>query len=312
MGLRGSLKNHLLLWGEKYLFSPGPFERLLSIVLLPFSWIYCLIVWYKYKTAEEQSFSIPVIGIGNLIVGGSGKTPLSVALACRYENAAIVLRGYGRMSKGLQVVSQAGEILCDVTTSGDEAMLYAQLLPGATVIVSEDRIAGIQQAKTLGAEIVFLDDAYSKHQIKKLDILILSEQKNSFCLPSGPYRERLWKGKEVLEVQEKRDFHRRVHISNAHDTMCLVTAISKPQRLDAYLDERVVKKIYFPDHYSFEEEELEEILKDSGARSLLVTRKDGVKLQGFGMELSFLELELEVDEGIHRHVQEYAKIPSIQ
>ncbi len=306
------MKQTLLFWGEKYLFSPGPFERLLSYLLLPLSWLYCFIVWRKYKNAVEQEFDIPVVGIGNLIVGGSGKTPLTVALASRYEKAAIVLRGYGRDSHGLHIVSNGEKLLCDVRTSGDEAMLYATLLPKALVIVSEDRIEGIQKAQSLGARIVFLDDAYSKHFIKKLDLLILSEQKNRFCLPSGPYRERLWKGKQAITIEENRDFHRKVSIHNAQSKMCLVTAISKPQRLDAYLDERVIKKVYFPDHYSFSKEELEKILKESGADSLLLTRKDAVKTHGFDIELSFLELELDLNQMIHQSVQEYAKISPLK
>jgi len=262
----------------------------------------------KYKTATPQDFSLPIISIGNLIVGGSGKTPLSVALAKRYDKAAIVLRGYGRESKGMYLVSDGMKIYCDVKTSGDEAMLYAKLLPQAIVIVAEDRVVGIEKAKLMGAKIVFLDDAYSKHHIKKLDILILSQQKNSLCLPSGPYRERLWKNKKALCIEEKKDFSRKVQITDPSSKMVLVTAISKPQRLDPYLNENVIHKVYFPDHYAFNEDELKKILKESRADTLLVTRKDGVKMQGFDLDLSFLELELELNETVYQSVEEYVKI----
>lgn len=255
-----------------------------------------------------EEFGLPIISVGNLIVGGSGKTPLTVALSSRYKDTAIVLRGYGRESKGVQVVSDAKNILCDVKTSGDEAMLYARLLPNAMVIVAEDRVEGIKKSKSLGAKIIFLDDAYSKHFIKKLDLLIVSAQKNPFCLPSGPFRERLWKGKTVLEVEEEKDFKRLVSISNEKEKMILVTAISKPQRLDPFLNEKVIKKVYFPDHYMFDKAELEEILSSCGADSLLVTQKDAVKLQDFDLALSFLELDLEVNEDVHIKVQEYVNI----
>lgn len=302
------MKNSLVFWGEKYLFSPGIFEILLSLLLFPLSLLYCLIVWIKYKIAVPEEFGLPIISVGNLIVGGSGKTPLTVALSSRYKDTAIVLRGYGRESKGVQVVSDAKNILCDVKTSGDEAMLYARLLPNAMVIVAEDRVEGIKKSKSLGAKIIFLDDAYSKHFIKKLDLLIVSAQKNPFCLPSGPFRERLWKGKTVLEVEEEKDFKRLVSISNEKEKMILVTAISKPQRLDPFLNEKVIKKVYFPDHYMFDKAELEEILSSCGADSLLVTQKDAVKLQDFDLALSFLELDLEVNEDVHIKVQEYVNI----
>ena len=306
------MKKRLIFWGEKYLFSPGAFEWVLSILLLPLSLLYCLVVWIKYKTAVAKDYGLPIISVGNLIVGGSGKTPLTVALAKRYENIAIVLRGYGRASEGLYVVSDGKNILCDVACSGDEAMLYATLLPHAIVIVSEDRAKGIEEAKSLGVNVVFLDDAYSKHFIKKLDLLIISKQKNPFCLPSGPFRERLWNGKEAVEIQEDRDFKRKVEILNPTAKMTLVTAISKPQRLVPYLDERVSDKVYFPDHYSFDKNELEEIVKRTQAHSLLVTRKDAVKIEDFDLSLSYLELELELDEKVHHIIQEYVKIATLK
>ena len=311
-GFKKSLKKTLIFWGEKYLFSPGVFEKLLSLLLFPISLLYCFIVWCKYKSAQAKDFGIPIISVGNLIVGGSGKTPLSVALARPYRGVAIVLRGYGRESQGIHIVSDGQEILCDVRTSGDEAMLYATLLPQAVVIVAEDRREGIEKAKEMGVEIIFLDDAYSKHFIKKLDILIISTQKNNFCLPSGPYRERLWKGKKALLVEEGKEFRRKVEISHPSSKMTLVTAISKPYRLDGYLNENVTDKVYFPDHYSFNEAELKVILKRTQAQTLLVTRKDAVKMQGFDLPLSFLELELEVDKEVEQSVQEYVRISTLK
>ncbi len=302
------MKKSLIFWGEKYLFSPGVFEWFLALLLLPLSFVYCFVVWSKFKLAKVKDYGIPVISIGNLIVGGSGKTPLTVALAKRYSNPAIVLRGYGRRSKGLQVVSDGKKILCDVKCSGDEAMLYANLLPNAVVIVAENRVEGVLKAKSMGVEIIFLDDAYSKHFIKKLDLLITSKQENPFCLPSGPYRERLWADKKALEIEEGRDFTRIVTISDPTSKMVMVTAISKPQRLNMYLPENVIGKVYFPDHHAFSKEELKTIMKKYKAESLLVTRKDAVKMENFELPLSYLELELEVDESVHQSVQDYVRI----
>ena len=71
---------------------------------------------------KKIDFGIPVISIGNLIVGGSGKTPFVIELTKDRENIAIVLRGYGRASKGLYIISDKGNILENVSISGDEAM----------------------------------------------------------------------------------------------------------------------------------------------------------------------------------------------
>jgi len=250
-------------------------------------------MWLRFKSKSIEDFGVDIISVGNLTVGGSGKTPLVIALAKTHENAAVILRGYGRDSSGLYVVKDRENILCDVGISGDEAMIYAHKLTNAVVIVSEDRKEGILKAKEMGAEKIFLDDAYSKHDIKKRDILIGVSTKNSRCLPSGPFRERLWRGKEVTLIKEERDFKRRVELKNATAKMSLVTAIARPERLDEFLPE-VVAKHYFADHHSFDKKELEEILFRDKSDSLLVTYKDYVKVKNFGLPLSLLDLEVEL------------------
>ena len=300
------MKKSLVFWIERYLYKPSIAGQLLSLFLLPLSWIYCFVVWIKYKNATINDYGIDVISIGNLSVGGSGKTPLTTALALRYENVAIVLRGYGRRSKGLHVVSNGKEILCDVEISGDEAMIYAHKVPNAIVIVCEKREEGILKAKEMGAKLLFLDDGYSKHYIKKLDILIDVESKNSFCLPAGPFREKIWKGKKVSIIKDGVDFKRAVHVENPMPKMTLVTAIARPQRLDPFLPE-VTCKHYFEDHYFFTKEELEWILYLSGADSLLVTFKDYVKIKDFGITISLLDLKIEVDEKVFELIDNYVK-----
>ncbi|MBN2782976.1 MAG: tetraacyldisaccharide 4'-kinase, partial [Campylobacterales bacterium] len=218
------MKKSLVFWVEKYFYNSSLYQKIISFLLSPFSYLYCFIMWVRFKNSKPIDFGIPIIGVGNLIVGGSGKTPLVCALASKYQNSAILLRGYGRKSMGVQIVSDGDTILCDVETSGDEARIYADKLPSAIVIVSEDRKKGILKAKEMGASVVFLDDAYSKHNIKKIDIVIDVDVKNRFCLPSGPYRERLWNGKEVIVLKDGIDFKRVVDIKNPTKKMSLVTA----------------------------------------------------------------------------------------
>jgi len=293
-----------IFWVEEYFYNPRLFQRLLSFFLLSLSWLYCFIMYARYKSSKAQDFGISIISIGNLSVGGSGKTPLTSALAGRYENVAIILRGYGRQSKGLVVVKDASGILCDVSMSGDEAMIYAHKVSNAIVIVSEDRKKGILKAKEMGAEIIFLDDAYSKHDIKKLDLLIDVQTTNNRCLPSGAFRERLWSDKEAIVVQDGVDFKRIVELKDKCDKMSLITAIARPQRLDEFLPE-VASKTYFEDHHSFTKSELEDVLKRDGADSLLVTYKDYVKVESFGLPLSLLDLHVEVDEHIYKIIGQY-------
>ena len=178
---------------ERNLYDPSPAWLALGVILAPLSMLYTFIVCLKRLFAKPQSFKIPIISVGNLTLGGSGKTPLVRALFKEFNGelkTCIILRGYGRKSRGLLEVALGGRILCDVEQSGDEAMEYALFLRGANVIVSEDRAAGILRAQTLGFELVILDDGFSKFNISKFDILLRpqSAPKLPFCLPFAAYR----------------------------------------------------------------------------------------------------------------------------
>lgn len=261
-------------------------------------------MYIRFEKSVAEDFGIDIISVGNLSVGGNGKTPVVTALAQKYQDVAIVLRGYGRGSQGLFVVHDGKKTLCDVSVSGDEAMIYAHKVPHAIVIVSEDRKEGIKKAKALGAKIIFLDDAYSKHGIKKLDFVIETESKNNACLPAGPFREREWAKKKVFTLKEQRDFKRVVELKNKNDKMSLVTAIAKPQRLDPFLP-NIISKNYFEDHHSFSKDELEEIIQKDQSGSLLVTYKDFVKVSQFGFNISLLDLHVEIDKNILEIIENY-------
>ena len=304
------MKHRIYFWVESYLFHPNRFQRFISFLLYPFSLLYCAYVVLRRKLARPKEYGIPVISVGNLIVGGSGKTPFTIALANElYDmvNVAIVLRGYGRSSKGLIVVSQNGVIMSDVDKSGDEAMLLAKSLPHATIIVSEDRVKGIKKAKKLGATLVILDDGFSKAWIKKFDILLKPSVlfANEFCLPSGPFREpsSLYRKADLTAV-ENVDFTRHVKIVDRSERMVLVTAISKPERLNKFVPP-FIERIFFPDHYQFQERELAKILREYNADSILTTQKDAVKMENFRIDLSILALEIELSERIIESVKKY-------
>ena len=266
-----------------------------------------LIILTKRAMAKSIEFGIPVISVGNIIVGGSGKTPVTIKLASKYENTCVILRGYGRTSKGLYVVSLNGKIQVDVNTSGDEAMLLANSLPNATIIVCEDRIKGILKAKELGCKIIFLDDGFSKYQIAKFNILLRpkDEPTNIFCLPSGGYREpKGFYAQADIELVEGNDFKRVINIKKDGQvcelpaTTLLLTAISKPKRLLEYLP-KDIKMISFPDHYSFTKEDITKIQEEYKDFSFVTTGKDFVKLKEFNIKnLYLMDLEIEISENV--------------
>ncbi len=309
------MKQYLIKWVEQYLFFPTPFQQLISIALLPLTVIYCVIAAYKRISQKPFDFGIPVISIGNLVVGGSGKTPVTIELTKDLKDIAVVLRGYGRESKGLYVVSDKGKILEDVKTSGDEAMLYAKSLPDATVIVAEVREEAILKAKELGLKAVYLDDGYSKHGIKKFDILIRPQKEptNIFCLPSGGYRDTkmLYSFADAV-LRDGVDFKRTVTFSQngknvgiLPEKLVLVTAISKADRLLEYLPKDIKTKI-FPDHYSFTKDDIQKIQSDYEGFDIVTTQKDLVKLEQFHISPFVMDLNIEiVNKEVLERIEKY-------
>ncbi|QCD52856.1 tetraacyldisaccharide 4'-kinase [Campylobacter sp. RM16192] len=287
-------KRYLYSFAERYFYRPNLVQKILSILLLPISCLYFLIIFLKFKLSSKINFDIPIISVGNLTLGGSGKTPLGIAIANEFEGGFIILRGYKRSSKGLVKICINGEILTDVKTSGDEAMEYSKSVQNANVIVSENRDEAIKLAKQMGARYILLDDGFSKFYIKKFDILLRPkiEPFFKFTIPSGAYRypPSFYKFADFIAI-EGRDFIRQSEILNSTERMVLVTAIANPMRLKPFLNHCVGHE-FFPDHHSFSKIELEKILNNYNANSLLVTKKDLVKIEDFNLPLSVINLKV--------------------
>nr|WP_314787180.1 tetraacyldisaccharide 4'-kinase [uncultured Campylobacter sp.] len=299
-------KRKIYAFAQEYFYTPNLWQKCLAIALLPLSSLYCAGVILKSKFSKTLDFGIPIISIGNLTLGGSGKTPLSISILNEFEGGFVVLRGYGRASSGLVKVAISGEILVGVAVSGDEAMEYAKSVKNANVIVSENRNIAINEAKKMGAKYVLLDDGFGKFHIKKFNVLIRPSAKPhfDFVLPSGAYRyPSKFYAKADYVVKEGDDFTRASEIINQTPKMVLVTAIANPQRLEPYFSLCVGREIY-PDHYAFSRDELAKILAHHGATSLLVTRKDAVKMEEFGLPLSIIALKTTLADKFKRIIKE--------
>ncbi|DAB41348.1 MAG TPA: tetraacyldisaccharide 4'-kinase [Sulfurovum sp. UBA12169] len=295
---------------ETLFFAPRWYHYLFIALLSPFAIGYGIVMSIRRSFTKKKKFDIPIVSVGNLVVGGSGKTPFVIALASRYKHATIISRGYGRQSKGLIEISKEGRILADVHQSGDEPMLMAQSLPECSVIVSEDRYKAIRFAINQGAKLIILDDGFNRMEIEKFEILLEpSSIQNILPFPAGPMREFYFNRKYAdVIAKEQNDFIRHVSIQNPTSKMVLVTAISNPQRLEPYLPKvEIVAKIYFQDHAYFEESALKKILKQYEATSLLCTSKDKVKMKGFKLPISEMKLKLEIKNHIFESVDIYIK-----
>ena len=161
-----------------------------SWLLAPLAAIYRAGVARRLRQ-PATSVGVPVICVGNLTVGGNGKTPTVIALAERLSAAGravhVVSRGYGGTTLGPHRVDPARDI---AAATGDEPLLIAQFVP---VWVAKDRLAGCQAAAKAGAEVILLDDGFQDPKVAKTASIVVVDAGLGFgngCLiPAGPLRE---------------------------------------------------------------------------------------------------------------------------
>jgi len=160
-------------------------NRAATVALAPIGGIYGIFVkarnaCYRRGILRTRQVGVPVVSIGNLTSGGTGKTPLvewtARELASLGRKVCVLTRGYGRTDSGRQVVASNGqEILADVAQTGDEAFMLAEKLRGqAAVICNADRVsAAVWAIKNLESDVFVLDDAFQHQQIAR-DLNILA------------------------------------------------------------------------------------------------------------------------------------------
>lgn len=155
---------------------------------------------YDSGTIGQTKLSCPVISIGNITVGGTGKTPLTIMLATLLREQgyrpAVLSRGYGGKGRPLCVVSDRGGIRATAEEAGDEPLLMARSLKGIPVVTGADRVmTGRYAIRNLGATVLVLDDAFQHRRLfRDLDIVLMRSTDpfgNGRLLPRGPLREPL-------------------------------------------------------------------------------------------------------------------------
>ncbi|MBQ9201887.1 MAG: tetraacyldisaccharide 4'-kinase [Bacteroidales bacterium] len=168
-------------------------------ILLPFSWLYgALVKWrnYLYDKGIKKSarFDIPIICIGNITVGGTGKTPMSeylIRLLSASFQTSLLSRGYRRRSRGFVMATESSSA-CDI---GDEPLQIHRKFPDITVAVQEKRAEGIRHLRQVkpDTEVILLDDAFQHRAVKpSLSLLVIDYGRPVFddcLLPAGRLRE---------------------------------------------------------------------------------------------------------------------------
>ena len=281
----------------------------LARVLLPLSWLYGVGVWLHRSTTRPLRLPVPVISIGNITLGGTGKTPVVIGLARALQQrgyaVAVLLRGYGTKRREPMLVTP-GESYAEV---GDEALEYAHQLEQVQIWVGSNRRLGARLAIDQGATLLLLDDGLQHWPLARdLDVSLLDAQHglgNGQVFPAGPLREPASQlGRADLLVltgtgvgsggpaqlpwpsQKPRCcLHFQLDVPHGLQGRPLVAfcGIGLPQKFYQALGAlglRVIAQESFPDHHPYAEAELEHLLAVAQAQGavLVTTSKDANRL----------------------------------
>ncbi|HEX6183102.1 MAG TPA: tetraacyldisaccharide 4'-kinase [Pyrinomonadaceae bacterium] len=344
----------------------------MSLALAPLGMLYGAVTraragLYRAGFLKTESVGAPVVSVGNLTAGGTGKTPLvewvARTLAAEGLRACVLTRGYGRADESRRVVASDGaRVLAEVAECGDEPRLLAEkLLGAASVVCDRDRVSAARWAREeLGAQVFVLDDGFQHLRIARdLDVVTLDATDpwgGGHLLPRGRLREpasalaradcvvitraelaadlghlraevaRLTEGRAAVLTSRVRtrglvpleEFGARVAAGEAAlvegrgvrtselagFAVAAFCAVGNPRAFFEHLRRDGFELTHtraFADHHAYTAADADAVSREAargGARALLTTAKDAVKLRGLGFALPcyVVEAELEFDE----------------
>jgi tetraacyldisaccharide 4'-kinase len=259
---------------------------------------------YSRRLLKQRRLQGPTVSVGNLSVGGSGKTPFVMLLGEQLKRRGLAFdvlsRGYGRRSQGVLEVNPAGS----AHEFGDEPLLMARKLE-VPVIVGEDRYqAGVFAERKFGPQIHILDDGFQHRALARdFDIvLVTAEDARDRVIPAGRLREPLRslvradavvltsgaaadafpvKGQQVWRVR------RGITVTNIPERPVAFCGIARPKSFLLQLEKagiEVVAEAFYRDHHAYSEKDVAELLalrKNSGAGGFVTTEKDAINLGGY-------------------------------
>ena len=283
-------------------------NNLISFLFLPLTLIVLLFIFLKRKLIKAKEFNIPIICVGNIYIGGTGKTPTSIFLAnelFKLGKKPVILRKYYKSHIDEHELIKAN---------------YESL------ILSNNRASGILEAEKENYDCVILDDGFQDYRIKKnLSILCFNQNQligNGLVLPSGPLREDLSSlknanivlingekninfEKKILKINNKLEIfysnYKPTNISQFKNKKLLaVVGISNPENFFQLMSKnglQVEKKLIFPDHYEFTTTEIQKIVDEAKIKDyqIVTTEKDFFKFRNFKKQtIEYLKLALEI------------------
>tara|TARA_B100000575_G_scaffold240853_1_gene203722 strand:- start:6658 stop:7587 length:930 start_codon:yes stop_codon:yes gene_type:complete len=289
-------------WDQKY--------SLLSFLLLPVSLIFQLLIFIKNKLTTGRAFKIPIICVGNIYIGGTGKTPLSILITkelIKHKKRPALVKKY-------------------YSDHADEHKLIRKNLD--CLFLNKKRSVAISDAQESNYNLAILDDGFQDYSIyKNLNILCFNSNQligNGMTIPSGPLRENInaiKKAQIILINGEKNQlFEKKIlsisneleifyskylptNIENLKNKKIFAFAgIGNPNNFFNLLLENnlnVQKKAIFPDHYQFKKSEIQDMIDLSIEKNfeLITTEKDYLRIEKFGLKkVNCIKVQLEIFE----------------
>ncbi|CAM4411452.1 tetraacyldisaccharide 4'-kinase [Flavobacterium terrigena] len=299
--------------------------KLLRKILFPIAFIYWLVTFirnwlYDINFFKSKSYNLPIIAIGNLSAGGTGKTPHTeylIRLLKDSHKVAVLSRGYKRSTKGFVLANEAvsaGEL-------GDESYQIHTKFPDVSVAVCEDRQTGIENLiSNINPDVILLDDAFQHRKVNAQYYILLTAYDDLFSddyiLPFGNLRESaigkkranlviVTKCPATLSEQEQAKVKQKLKVKGSvfftsidYDTevfgadnsmnvseiiakeKVIVAGIAKPKYFVDYLNSGNDKVMIYSDHHNFSEQEISELNSLAQDKIIVTTEKDFVRLNG--------------------------------
>ena len=279
-----------------------------SLILFPFSLVTLLIIYFKKHFIIKKKFKIPIICIGNIYIGGTGKTPTSILLAQEITKLGFRTAILRKLYKNHY----------------DE---YNQIKSSfSNLIVNKNRVKGLAELENNNYDFAILDDGLQDYRIKKdLSIVCFNSNQligNGLVIPAGPLRESLNAianadlvlingdkneqfEKKLLKINRKLkilySYYRPTNIEEFKNHNLLALAgIANPENFFKLLEKNnliIREKLIFPDHYKFDKKEIQNIIAKAEKNNLkiVMTEKDFFKVNNFNLDnINYLKVSLEI------------------
>lgn len=285
-------------------------SNILAILLSPISLLFYFLTALRKSLISPKKFKIPIICVGNIYVGGTGKTPVSIMIAnilkTNNKNPAIIKKYYKDHEDEHKLIN-------NITNS---------------LILNKNRVAAIEKAERENFDVGILDDGFQDHTIKKtLNIICFNNRQligNGLVFPAGPLRERLSSLERaqivIINGEKNKIFEEKIlNISKnikifyseylpinieqfKNKKLFAFAGIGNPNNFFELLSNynlNVQKKISFPDHYEIKKKEIEQITEEAANNNLdlITTEKDFYRVKDYGFkDLRYLKVDLKIEK----------------